>query len=187
LGPVQENWLAQGLNRSRRAWKLLGQSTQMAPSGIDAPWLAAGGAPVRAVYTDGWDGYPQARQRLLRGIAEAGVTDVLVLGGDVHYNMAGNLRLRPNDDRSAVLASEFVTTSISSHGMADTRLQALRASNPDMAYARSDQRGYTLLELTPRQARGQFRATAEAQLEDATLTQQAVYAVERGRAGVHKA
>ena len=65
-------------------------------------------------------------------------------------------------------------------------LQTLQESNPDMVYARSDERGYALLEITPGQARCQFRATAQAQREDASLRVQATYAVERGRAGVQR-
>ena len=183
LGQAQERWLAQGLSASRRDWKLLAQSTQMAPSGLEAPW-APGASAVRSVYTDGWDGYPQARRRLLQTVADAGISDLIALGGDVHYNLAGNLRLAPNETRSAVLASEFVATSISSRGMASSRLQSLRASNPDMVYARSDERGYALLEVTAKQAHCQFRATAFPERSDAPLRQQAAYLVERGRAGV---
>ena len=181
LGLAQERWLTQGLNASTRGWKLLAQGTQMAPSGLDAL------SGLRATYTDGWDGYPQARKRLMGAIQQAGLRDVMALGGDVHYNQAGNLRLNPNDAKSAPLASEFVTTSISSRGMANSRLQTLQESNPDMVYARSDERGYALLEITPHQARCQFRATAQAQREDALLRVQAVYAVDRGRAGVQRA
>lgn len=180
LGLAQERWLTQGLNASTRGWKLLAQGTQMAPSGLDAL------SGLRATYTDGWDGYPQARKRLMGAIQQAGLRDVMALGGDVHYNQAGNLRLNPNDAKSAPLASEFVTTSISSRGMANSRLQTLQESNPDMVYARSDERGYALLEITPHQARCQFRSTVNAQREDAALRVQAVYAVERGRAGVQR-
>ena len=181
LGQAQERWLAQGLSASTRSWKLLAQGTQMAPSGVEAL------SGMRATYTDGWDGYPQARKRLMGAIQQAGLRDAIALGGDVHYNEAGNLRLVPNDPRSPVLASEFVTTSISSRGMANARLQTLQESNPDMVYARSDQRGYALLEITPAQALCQFRATSQPEREDAALAVQARYAVERGRAGVQRA
>ena len=40
--------------------------------------------------------------------------NALVLGGDVHMNVAAQLRVRPNDEQSPVVASEIVTTSISS-------------------------------------------------------------------------
>ena len=60
LGVEQERWLAQGLVSSTRQWKLLGQSSQVSATGIDTP-------EGRKVWTDGWDGYPEARRRLLQG------------------------------------------------------------------------------------------------------------------------
>ena len=39
-------------------------------------------------WTDGWDGYPAARQRLLDGVAQRKLPGVVVLGGDVHYGGA---------------------------------------------------------------------------------------------------
>ena len=62
LGAEQSQWLAQGLAGSTRQWKLLGQSTQMSATGLDTP-------QGRQTWTDGWDGYPEARRRLLQGIA----------------------------------------------------------------------------------------------------------------------
>lgn len=183
LGTEQENWLTQGLVASRRQWKLVGQSTQMVSAGLEAPWPAAAGG-LRSFYTDGWDGYPHSRRRLLATIDQAQLSDVVVLGGDVHYNMAGRLRMEPNDPASPVLASEFVTTSISSRGMSNARLQLLRGSNPDMVFARSDQRGYTLVDLTPKTARSEFRASSTVDTDTAPLAVQAAYVVEAGRPGV---
>ncbi len=75
LGAEQEGWLGQGLASSTRKWNLLGQSTQMSATGIDT-------AEGRKVWTDGWDGYPEARRRLLQGASDAGVRNLVVMGGD---------------------------------------------------------------------------------------------------------
>ncbi|TCP07744.1 alkaline phosphatase D family protein [Caldimonas thermodepolymerans] len=179
LGAEQERWLAAGLHRSTRAWKLLAQSTQISPWGVDTP-------VGRSVYSDSWDGYPRARERLLAGIAEAGVRDVVTLGGDVHRHVAAQLRLRPNDPRSPVVASEFVTTSVTSRGLPESVMGVIRYANPDLVHARSDERGYALVEFTPASARCEFRATAHPVAQDARLHTQAAYAVERGRAGVQR-
>ena len=142
LGAEQERWLAQGLAASKRQWRVIAQSTLIAPSGVNTPL-------GRTTYTDAWDGYPKARERLLQTIVDAKLRDVVTLGGDVHMNVASNLRLRPNDEKSPIVASEFVTTSISSRGMSEVMLNQIRASNPDIAYARSDERGYTKVSVTP--------------------------------------
>lgn len=176
LGLAQERWLGQGLATSTRAWKLVGQATQMSPCGIDTP---AG----RVVYSDGWDGYAPARQRLLQGIADAGLRDVVMLGGDVHRHVAANLRVQPNEPRSPVVASELVTSSISSRGVSDAAMALIRRSNPDILHARSDERGYMLCEFDKHSLHCIARATAFPVTARASLHTQAAFAIESGRAG----
>jgi alkaline phosphatase D len=180
FGAAQERWLAQGLAASRRRWKLLGQGTQISPSGVDSAF-------VRRIHTDGWDGYPKARERLLRAIAEPRVADVLCLGGDVHRHVAAQLRLRGNDERSPIVASEFVCSSVTTRGLSEALTALLRASNPDIVHARSDERGYALIELNAKAAECDFRATPFPADAGARLTKQARYVVEQGRPGVQAA
>ncbi len=180
LGSAQEAWLAQGLAGSARRWKLLGQSTQVSSTGSNTP-------EGRSIWTDGWDGYPLARQRLLQGARDGGVQDLLTLGGDVHRHVAADLRPRPNDPASPVVASEFVTSSISSRGGSLASMDRMRQHNPDIAHARGDERGWSLIELTPRLATCEFRATPHPARADAQLGTQARFAVESGHAGVQKA
>ena len=180
LGAAQEQWLAQGLTRSDRRWKLVAQSTQMSSSGVNTPL-------GRSSFTDGWDGYPQARARLLGTVAQAGVQNVLMLGGDVHMNVAAQLRVRPNDERSPVVASEIVTTSVTSRGMGDKLLAQIRDSNPDIAHARSDERGYTWLDVRSEGIVAEFRTTPNPARTDGVLKTQAQWAIRAGVAGVLKA
>ena len=176
LGSEQEQWLFQGLRQSQRQWKVLGQSSLIASTRIDSPL-------GKTTYTDGWDGYPMTRRRLLDVVSETRLSDVVTLGGDVHMNVASVLRAESNDAQSPVLASEFVTTSISSRGMSDTLLTAIRQSNPDLIHARSDERGYTLLEFTPKQTVAEFRTTPHPAGTSEVLKVQARFVVESGRAG----
>ena len=180
LGSAQEAWLMQGLAESTRRWKLIAQSTQMSSTGIATPL-------GRSTFNDGWDGYPAARERLLAGMAGMKVQNALVLGGDVHMNVAANLRVRPNDEQSPVVASEIVTTSVSSRGMGQTMLGRIRENNPDIRHARSDERGYTLLEIRPDGASAMFRATPFPAQPDSVLREQARFEVAAGRAGVQQA
>jgi alkaline phosphatase D len=82
-----------------------------------------------------------------------------------------------------VLASEFVTSSVSSRGLPEMAMQAVRRSNPDLLHARSDERGYALIELTPALLQCEFRAAAYPVAEQARLHTQARYAVPAGHAG----
>ena len=176
LGAAQEDWLYQGLRQSSASWKLLAQATQISPTSVSTPL-------GRATYTDAWDGYPQARRRLLQALADGPVSNVLTLGGDVHMNVAAKLRLQPNDDNSPVVASEFVATSITSRGLGEGVLNAARSANPDIVYARSDERGYALIHIEPESALCEFRTTPFPAGTRADLTVQARFQVERGRAG----
>jgi alkaline phosphatase D len=176
LGHAQERWLSEGLSSSTRRWKILAQATQISSTRVDTPL-------GRTTYTDAWDGYPLARQRLLQTIADARLQDVVTLGGDVHMNVAAPLRMQANDPQSPALASEFVTTSITSRGMGDNMLAVIKASNPDVVHARADERGYSLITVTPNQVRCDFRTTAFPAGSEAGLKTQASYVVKSGKAG----
>jgi alkaline phosphatase D len=180
LGSAQEAWLMQGLAESTGRWKVIAQSTQMSSSGVATPL-------GRSSFNDAWDGYPRARERLLSGLADMRLQNALVLGGDVHMNVAAQLRVRPNDERSPIVASEIVTTSVSSRGMSETLLATIRDNNADIRHARSDERGYTLLEVRPDGVSVTFRATPHPVLPDSVLRDQARFEVLAGRAGVQAA
>jgi len=176
-GAAQERWLAGGLAASQRRWKVLGQGTQISPAGVATN-------TGRRIYTDGWDGYPAARERLLRGIADARIANVLCLGGDVHRHVAAQLRVRANDPSSPIVASEFVCSSVTSHGVSEATMTAIRAGNPDIVHGRSDERGYALVDITREAASCDFRGTPFPALAGARLASQAICTVEAGRAGV---
>jgi len=179
FGPEQERWLGAGLAASRAQWKLLAQGSQLSPGVAETPF-------GRRIHSDGWDGYPIARERLLRSLAESGQRDLLCLGGDVHRHVAANVRLLPNDRKSPIVASEFVCTSLTSRGLSEAAMDVLRTSNPDMVHARSDERGYALIELSATAASCDFRATPFPALAGARLHSQARFAVEAGVAGVQR-
>ena len=180
LGFAQEKWLAEGLGSARRDWKIIAQSTQISPTGL----ATAGGE--RSTSTDGWDGYPPARQRLLQTVVDARVADVVTLGGDVHRSVAAQLRLRPNEASSPIVASELVCTSVTSHGGSVKTQEKMLRDNPDIAYALTEERGYALLTITARQLQCDFQSTPNAGQADAVLRTSQRYVVERGRAGVEK-
>jgi len=177
FGHPQEAWLAQGLTTSARQWKLLGQATQISASGVDTPL-------GHRIYSDGWDGYPLARERLLGTIGQAGLRNVIALGGDVHRHVAAQLRVRPHDAASPIVASEFVASSVTTHGVSELATLLMQRDNPDLLHMRSDERGYALVEITPEAARCDFRATPFPAQADAPLVSQARVVVEAGQAGV---
>jgi alkaline phosphatase D len=182
LGSAQEAWLAQGLASSRSRWNILAQQTPMAQSS---------GVPVRAIddgrfWTDGWDGYPAARKRLLDTVVKHGAHNPLVLGGDVHTFYATSLRpdfTKPVSKQNPLVATEFVSTSVTSSSRSQERTLAHLENNPHILYGRSDKRGYMLLEITPKQAVARFMGLDDVHDAKSAIAQLAAFRVDDGMAG----
>jgi alkaline phosphatase D len=173
LGAEQEHWLSEGLANSRRRWRVVAQSTQLSSTGVNTPM-------GRSIYTDGWDGYSAARSRMMSDLASGDSRNVVVLGGDVHQNVAALLRASPNDRLSASIAVEFVCTSISSRGMSAGMLEKIRRDNPDIVFARSDERGYALVDIERDHVTTRFRTTPFPARPGALLAEQAAFRVAHG-------
>lgn len=180
LGEPQERWLAESWD-TRRPWNLLGQQTLMSrmnwqenPQGPGTYW------------TDGWDGYPAARQRLLRDLAARRPANTVVLGGDVHANYVSDLKLDFDDAKSAVLATEFCGTSISSHGMDQARIDRALPHNPHLRYGRSDQHGYMQFDLRPGRLEAELRSVRDMWEPDSPVDVSARFVVEAGKAGAQQ-
>ncbi len=177
LGEAQERWLAEGWDLQRR-WNLLAQQTLMARFSWKDP------AVEPTYWTDGWDGYAPARERLLAGVRERKLRNLVVLGGDVHANYVADLKADFDDRRSAVLGAEFCGTSITSHGMAQERLAAALPFNPHVHWGRSDQRGYVRFALDGRGLRAGLRVLDDASDPASGIRTAAEFTVEPGRPGV---
>lgn len=177
LGEHQERWLQDGLRTATGRWKLVGQATQLSPWGVPTPDRR------RLVYSDGWDGYPASRARLLDHIATHRLDNVVFLGGDVHRHVAARLRAHADRPDTPVIASEFVTSSLTTAGLPDPLMSLIRRSNPDILHARSDERGYMQIDVTDRSLHCVARATGFPVLAHSALQTQARFRVEAGRAG----
>jgi len=149
LGAEQEAWLAAGWDRTR-PWNLLVQTTLVARASRGPVAWPDPAHRTGRYWQDGWDGYPAARERLLRGAAERGLTGLVTLGGDIHAHVAADLKADFGDPDAPVLASEFCTTSISSRGAPQAWWDGYRRDNPHLRWARSDRRGYLWLDLDER-------------------------------------
>lgn len=136
LGAEQEGWLDARFADSRAQWNVVAQQGVMAQVGLLH-------GELQRVWTDGWDGYPAARSRLLRSIAARRPANPVVIGGDTHMHFVADLKLDFSDPRSPTVASEFAGASItSSPGAWQKVLPAVLAANPHLKYARGDRRGY---------------------------------------------
>jgi alkaline phosphatase D len=165
LGAEQETWLTDGLSASERTWKVLAQQTVMSSLVI--------GTTIFNV--DQWDGYPQARRRLLDHIATEGITDVVVLTGDIHAAGADVLTtdaLSTAGDEVPV-AVEFVATSVSSGGLLEVVGLDPDSFDPSifgLLYAEVAHRGYCRCTVTPAEWRTEFMIVADAEDPDSDVT-----------------
>ncbi len=157
LGHEQEAWLSQSMRDSRSRWNLLAQQTLMSRADSKS-------GPGEAWWTDGWDGYPQARRRLLESVRQAKVANPLALGGDVHAFYAGELH--EDFDRPAQKPAmiEFVGGAITSQSWPQPRIDALVAENPHLKYGEGRFRGYGLMEIEPGRVQVSMRGIDDARV-----------------------
>ncbi|WP_119420583.1 alkaline phosphatase D family protein [Desertibaculum subflavum] len=168
LGREQEAWLARQLTGSTAAWNVLAQQTLIAT----ADW---GGGRF---WTDGWDGYPAARQRLVDVLGSGRVRNPVVIGGDVHTFYAADIHARAGDPSSPIVAPEFIGSSITSLGLPQRQIDQLRPHNPHIKLARSDIRGFALVEMDRRRTAVSMQTVDNALQRDSGISTLARYVVE---------
>jgi alkaline phosphatase D len=142
LGERQEAWLHAELANSRARWNLMTQGTVMAH-------IDEGPGPERKYWTDGWNGYPAARSRLMNFLADKQIANPVVLSGDIHAFVISGLHKQADNLDSPIVASELVGTSISSQALAQSTLDGWQKDNPNLLFANSEHRGYLRLDITP--------------------------------------
>lgn len=176
LGEAQERWLFEALAGSPARWNLLGQNVLMAE--FRNPW------PDGIVrWNDDWNGYPAARTRLLTHLHEAKVANPVVLGGDNHAYWANRLLLDFEREDSPAVASEFICTSISTHGSYNHEWAASLPRNPHVLMRDGSKRGYAVADVTRTRMETRFRAISDAADPKATVSTLKTYVIEDGKAG----
>jgi len=180
LGMQQEQWLKEGLGSSRARWDIVAQQTLMAQAD-------RGPAIEQQFWTDGWDGYPRARERLLRELAGLQRGNAIVIGGDVHMAVVADLKVNFDDARSPVIATEYCGTSISSQGPSRRFVDALIAKNPHIKLANAERRGYTILDLTPQRCIATLRALHDVRDPTSGIFNLAQFITEHGKPGAQRA
>ncbi|MFZ6682111.1 alkaline phosphatase D family protein [Undibacterium sp. Tian12W] len=183
LGMEQERWLARGFASSTAKWNMLTQQTLMAQSSQTVVNQDGDGK----FWTDGWDGYPLARQRLMDDLQKHKPANPVVISGDVHTFYAANLKRDFYSKASAsnpILATEFCGTSVTSSSRPQERTEQYVAQNPHIKYGRSEKRGFMLLDLSPTRIQTHFLALDDVAKADSGISTLRSFVVEDGRTGV---
>lgn len=202
LGSTQESWLGHALKTNARstAWQLVGMGTIIGRTLMPADalsWLrpdtndrtvsrfrndiraAKQGVPM---WMDRWDGYPAARARLLKAAQQADA-DLVMIAGDSHNAWAYSLA---QDGKPAGV--EFAGQAVTSGGMegsfaADPGIVArgFIATNPELKWADTSQRGYMMIGITPDRVTGEWLFMQTIQSRTTSLAGTHRMHVERGR------
>lgn len=180
LGVAQEAWLARGLAQPTR-WNLLAQQVMV------MPFLYPASRPSGRANEDSWSGRPDARQRLIRTIQDQGLTNVVISTGDVHKHHAGVVPSREGALDSPPVATEFVSTSISSGGDGydmPPGWEGVAADNPQCRLS-NGRRGYQVFDIRPDAWTTDLRVIDKVSAPGGRVSTLARFAVEPGRPGLH--
>jgi alkaline phosphatase D len=178
IGETQREWLRKRLRvASDSTWQVVGQqvlvSEMVSPdleplinweveAAVDADLLqytvlmSKKNVPV---LTDTWNGYGAERRALL-GMLEA-CPNPVVLSGDLHTSLAGNLVISGGD---APVAVEFMGPSVTSPGFSDSvpesrpgaMQEAIVELNEDLVYMETQRRGWLCMTFTRSECIGEW-------------------------------
>ena len=207
LGKRQERWLRGSLQRARgTTWQVIGQQVMMSPArapdlepllDLDRPSMLsremldhtiAVSKSNPPMLLDTWDGYAAARNDLLTDL-KALATNPVVLSGDLHTSIAGDLYLQ---GESQPVAVEFLTTSVTSPGFAEYLPErhpgavrdATLALNPNLRYMETNRRGWLCMTFTRTSCTGEWHLLDGIRSADYTATTDRRLKVAAGQ--VHK-
>jgi len=182
LGERQREWLFDHLAASPARWHVLAQQVMMAR--LD---LVAG--PPEEFSMDKWTAYQPDAQAVLDYFGARKPSNPVVLSGDIHTSWACDLHAQPADQRSPIVATEFVGTSISSgrDGLEiSARNQAILPENPHIKF-HNGQRGYVRCTIGRDRWTTDYRVVPFVSRPGASVETRASLVVENGRPGVHRA
>jgi len=179
LGAEQEAWLADRLRNDAR-WNLLAQQTIMAE--VDR----APADPTRGFSMDAWDGYAAPRERLLAQIADEGIENFVVLGGDIHTSAVTDLHVSYRDDDSPMVGTEFVAPSITSLELLLPEFVEGSQENDHVHLYETEHRGYLLVEVTPDELLGHFRWVETTHAPTSPIETASSWRVAAGAVGVEQ-
>ena len=112
----------------------------------------------------------------------------IVITGDIHTNWVVDLKADWKNEKSAVVGTEFVGTSISSGGDgSDERptTAAVYSENPHLKWFNA-RRGYVRCAVTPQEYKADYRIVPYVSKPGAPIATPTSWTVENGRTGVKK-
>ncbi|MBK0865833.1 alkaline phosphatase D family protein [Saccharopolyspora sp. HNM0986] len=179
-GSEQERWLLDGFANSSARWDVLGQQVFFSRLDNDVD----DGVEFS---TDSWAAYVANRDRVATALGESKVRNGVVLTGDVHRHWAAEVQTEHENTDSPVVATEFVTTSITSGGDgSDDGKQDVLAENPHVKFHKN-RRGYVRTKFTAGELRADYRVLPYVSKKDAEVSTAKSFVVEDGKPALNEA
>ena len=178
-GQNQEQWLFQNLDKSQAQWNVIAQQTMLAKYDFDA-------RPESKLFNlDQWDGYVEARNRLLGFLDQRQPSNPVVITGDIHSSWVHDIKKNFSNPNSRTIATEFVGTSISSDFPAQSiaPVAAALADNPHTKFFDGTFRGYVRCQVSHKFWQSNYRIVNTVLTPNATISTLASFVVEDGQPG----
>jgi alkaline phosphatase D len=183
LGATQKGWLKSALPASKAKWNLLASETMM---------MALDSTPGNHANQDQWDGYSAEREEILTEFLNKKVDNLVVLSGDIHTFIAGDLYTN-GETSGKPIGVELVGGSATSFGLPEelgipsATLDSLRqTSDPHVTYAEFDHRGYCVVTADKDKLVGEFKAVSDAKVPNGTVSTLATFQVDSGNPKLQK-
>lgn len=177
-GSEQEEWLLDGFAHSQARWDVLGQQVFFSRLDNDVD-------DGVAFSTDSWAAYVANRDRVAKGFEQ--VRNGVVLTGDVHKHWAAEVQTEHERTDSPVVATEFVTTSITSGGDGDDDGKGdVLEENPHIKFYKN-RRGYVRTRFSADQVRADYRVVPKVSEPGAAAETAKSFVVADGEPALHEA
>lgn len=183
LGKKQKGWFKRAVPASNARWNLMASETMM---------MALDTAPGAHANHDQWDGYGAERKEILQSFVNKGVKNFVVLSGDIHTFVAGNLYTN-GEVTGTPVGVELVGGSATSYGLPEetgipsATLETIRqAADPHVTYAEFDHRGYAVVEVSKDKLVGTFRGITTTLNKSGDAYDLAKFQVDSGDPTVHQ-
>lgn len=166
-----------GFKQSSTSWNIIAQEQLVAQLHQKDREGEAG------YWTDAWDGYPAARQRMLDAISVTQPSNPVFFGGDIHSFWVNDLKADFGNPSSPSVATEFVGTSITSDPPPYEVIMGALPENPHVRYFESRHRGYLAVDLFRERMETRLQVISDRRDPKATLSTLKRFIVESGKAG----
>ncbi|MBI6781414.1 alkaline phosphatase D family protein [Pseudomonas syringae] len=178
LGWEQETWLDRSFAESPGQWNVIAQDLLVAP--LEQRDLKT---QAQGHWTDGWDGYMTTRERVLASLQRHQTRNPVFWGGDIHSFWTTDLHADAGNPDSAIVATEFVGTSVTSSGPPFDAFNSILGLNPHVKFFDSRQRGYVAVDLNEQHMQTRFQVVSDVLDPAANVSTLKRFVMEAGKEG----